>query len=409
MDNKNEIIYIKLSDIVPNRYQPRIDFDEESLNELIISIKNYGIIEPLVVRQLGDKYELIAGERRYKAASRLGITEVPAIIKNVDDNTSAELALIENLQRKDLNAYEEAKAYEQIINMNNITQEQLASKIGKSQGNIANKLRLLSLPDAVQAALARNSISERHARSLLKLNDRVKQVEILNKIINERLNVKDTDEYIKSLIKPDNQLEQPIDNNLEILDIEDNKENNTVNLQELNINNDNLDIANNNELQIKEKMEINMNQEQNNNQMPNMNFEIQPNQGNSRFFPPLENQTTNMNFNQSLNIPQNQSPVANNFDTNMVEPQMIENNDMITNSLIFNPGQTVNANQDNIVNQQEPITPFVNMNIPTNNSTLTNGPQPITEMPNNFVQSLSDATSFLLTIFALLKYFNIIL
>ena len=200
MKMNKEVVMVRLSDIIPNRFQPRLTFDEEALNELSNSIKEHGIIQPLILRDLGSKYEIIAGERRYKAASLAGLTEVPAIIGSMDDQTSAELALIENIQRKDLSAIEEAKSYKKILEMGNFTQEELAKRMGKSQPTIANKMRLLSLTNEVQVALMNNLISERHARCLLQVKDEGLQKEILNKIINERMNVRATDDYIKSIL-----------------------------------------------------------------------------------------------------------------------------------------------------------------------------------------------------------------
>lgn len=200
MKMNKEVVMVKLTDIIPNRFQPRLTFDEEALNELANSIKEHGIIQPLILRDLGSKYEIIAGERRYKASTIAGLTEVPAIIGAMDDQTSAELALIENIQRKDLSAIEEAKSYKKILDMGNFTQEELAKRMGKAQSTVANKMRLLSLTNEVQVALMNNLISERHARCLLQIKDEDKQKEVLNKIISERMNVRDTDNYIKDLL-----------------------------------------------------------------------------------------------------------------------------------------------------------------------------------------------------------------
>ena len=200
MKMNKEVVMVRLSDIIPNRFQPRLTFDEEALNELANSIKEHGIIQPLILRDLGSKYEIIAGERRYKAATLAGLTEVPAIVGSMDDQTSAELALIENIQRKDLSAIEEAKSYKKILDMGNFTQDELAKRMGKSQSTIANKMRLLALTNEVQVALMNNLISERHARCLLQIKDEDKQKEVLNKIITERMNVRDTDEYIKNIL-----------------------------------------------------------------------------------------------------------------------------------------------------------------------------------------------------------------
>lgn len=200
MKMNKEVVMVRISDIIPNRFQPRLTFDEEALNELANSIKEHGIIQPLILRDLGSKYEIIAGERRYKASQIAGLTEVPAIVGSMDDQTSAELALIENIQRKDLSAIEEAKSYKIILDMGNFTQEQLAKRMGKSQSTVANKMRLLSLTNEVQMALMNNLISERHARCLLQVKDADKQKEVLNKIITERMNVRDTDTYIKNIL-----------------------------------------------------------------------------------------------------------------------------------------------------------------------------------------------------------------
>lgn len=217
MEAGKEVIKVKLSSIIPNRFQPRLSFNEEELNELANSIKMYGILQPLILRPIGDKYEIIAGERRYKASTIAGLTEVPAILVNLDDQTSAELAIIENIQRKDLTAIEEAKSYKKLLDLGNLTQDQLAAKMGKKQSTIANKLRLLNLVPEAQDALLHNSISERHARSLLQIkDDPAKQREVLNKIIEERLTVKETDDLIKNLmnIGPTNNSNMNIDNNL---------------------------------------------------------------------------------------------------------------------------------------------------------------------------------------------------
>ena len=153
MNTNNQVLQIALSDIIPNQFQPRMNFDEKELQELAQSIKEHGIIQPLVLRKMGAKYEIIAGERRYRAAGMVGLTTVPAIISNVDDQTSAEVALVENVQRKDLTAIEEARSYKNILDKGYLTQEQLAKKMGLSQPAIANKLRLLSLDEEVQQAL----------------------------------------------------------------------------------------------------------------------------------------------------------------------------------------------------------------------------------------------------------------
>lgn len=196
MDNK--VVDLNINDILPNRFQPRIAFNENAIQELSNSIKEHGVIQPIVVRKIGDKYEIIAGERRYKASVLAGKQTIPAIITDLNDKDSAEIALIENVQRKDLTPIEEAISYKKILDMG-LTQEELASKLGKNQSTIANKLRLLNLDDEVQEALLNEKISERHARSLLKLHSQEKQRNLLKRIIDERLTVRKTDEEIDKM------------------------------------------------------------------------------------------------------------------------------------------------------------------------------------------------------------------
>lgn len=197
MNLEGQVIQVNLDDIIPNRFQPRIAFDEKALNELASSIKEHGIIQPLVLRKLGKKFEIIAGERRYKAATLAGLTTVPAVISNIDDNSSAEVALVENIQRKDLTPIEEARSYKNLLDKGYLTQEQLAKKMGLSQSAISNKLRLLNLDNQVQQALLDGKISERHARALLTLPNKADQVTWLNKIIAERITVRDLDKKLK--------------------------------------------------------------------------------------------------------------------------------------------------------------------------------------------------------------------
>ena len=196
----NEVRYLYLDDIIPNRFQPRENFDEQALKELAVSIKEHGVIQPIVVRQIGEKYEIIAGERRYKASTMAGLTKIPAIIKNLDDKESSKVALIENLQRRDLTAIEEARTYQKILELDALTQEELARTMGKSQSAVSNKLRLLSLTDEVQDALLHEQISERHARSLLNVTNPEMQKQLLNKIISSRMTVRELDEEIKNML-----------------------------------------------------------------------------------------------------------------------------------------------------------------------------------------------------------------
>lgn len=200
MLENGSLVTLNMRDILPNRFQPRIYFDELKLNELAESIRKYGVIQPIVVRQIGNKYEIIAGERRYKASVLANRETIPAIITNLNDKEAEEIALLENIQRQNLTAIEEAVSYKRILSMGYITQEDLAKKVGKSQSTIANKVRLLNLDDQVQDALLHGKISERHARSLLRLHNKDDQVKMLSRIVNERLTVKRTDEEINKML-----------------------------------------------------------------------------------------------------------------------------------------------------------------------------------------------------------------
>ncbi len=203
-NEQNEVVYLYLDDIIPNRFQPRERFDEGALRELAASIKEHGVIQPIIVRKIGDKYEIIAGERRYKASALAGLTKIPAIIRNLDDKETSKVALLENLQRKNLSAIEEARTYQKILDLDQMTQFELAKTMGKSQPVVANKLRLLTLPDEVQEALLKEQISERHARSLLALPTSEEQIEMLHKIINNRMTVRETDEEVRKRTTTDN-------------------------------------------------------------------------------------------------------------------------------------------------------------------------------------------------------------
>lgn len=184
--------------IISNPYQPRREFDPIALNDLIESIREYGIIQPLIVSpKKNGQYELIAGERRWRSALELGLKEVPVIIREVSQQRKLELALIENLQREDLNPIEATSAYNQLMNEFNLTQDDLAKRLGKSRSSIANVLRFINLPEEIKTALAKRQISEAHAKYLLGLNSEVKQLAIFRKIIYNNLSVRETDKLIK--------------------------------------------------------------------------------------------------------------------------------------------------------------------------------------------------------------------
>lgn len=214
MFENGQLTVLNMNDILPNRFQPRIRFDEEKLEELAESIGKYGVIQPIVVRPIGNKFEIIAGERRYKASMLANRSTIPAIVVNLSDKDSEEIALLENVQRQELSPIEEAVSYKRILDMGYITQEGLAKKLGKSQSTIANKIRLLNLDDEVQSYLLNNRISERHARSLLRIPNKDKQVEMLHRIVEERLTVKQTDREIEKLkenMNIENIVQKPVD------------------------------------------------------------------------------------------------------------------------------------------------------------------------------------------------------
>lgn len=201
---EKEIIYIDIDTIMPNRAQPRTFFESEALNELAESIKRYGILQPLTVRRLPEssvyshyKYELIAGERRLRASKLLKMEKIPCILIESDTKTSAELAIIENLHRRDLNVFEEACAIASLIEIHKLTQEQIALKLGITQAAVANKLRLLKLNETERSLILAHNLTERHARALLRIKDEKERAKILQKIIEKSLNVKQTEDFIE--------------------------------------------------------------------------------------------------------------------------------------------------------------------------------------------------------------------
>lgn len=198
MNMNKEIVNIKIDNIFPNTYQPRKFFNEDALAELSQSIKEYGIIQPITVRKLGEKFELVAGERRWRAARMAEFEVVPCNVIDITDTQSAEIALLENLQREDLNFIEEAEAYFNLINDHKFTQEELAKRMGKKQSTIANKLRLLKLSDKVRLLCLENRLTERHARALLSLPTEELQLKVVQKVVKDSLNVKKTEELINS-------------------------------------------------------------------------------------------------------------------------------------------------------------------------------------------------------------------
>lgn len=293
MKIESQIRLISIESIIPNRFQPRLQFEDEALQELADSIREHGIIQPLVLRRVADKYEIIAGERRYKASQLAGLTQVPAIITDLNDNESAEVAIIENTHRRNLSALEEAKSYKKLLDRRYVTQDQLAKRLGTSQSNIANKIRLLALDENVQNALAQDKISERHARSLLKVTDKQKQVDLLNKIIAERWPVRKLDEEIENVING----------------YKKNEINSGINTNRLDVNID--DVVNNSE-------DIHFDIPNSGEYIPKYQYQGRiedKNKKNSIFFNNLENEEANMDPTLSFGF----NPFKNKVNTNSID------------------------------------------------------------------------------------------
>lgn len=198
----NNIVQLPLHIIRPNPNQPRHIFDHDSLKELSESIRQYGVIQPVTVRKMFDgTYELVAGERRLKACGLAGMLKIPAIIIDMEDEDSAIVALVENIQRQNLSFMEEANAYQMLLKKHHITQEDLARKLGKTQSAIANKIRLLKLPNVVRELIADNNLTERHARALLRLSSEEKQLYAVKRVIDYSFNVKQTEALIDKILK----------------------------------------------------------------------------------------------------------------------------------------------------------------------------------------------------------------
>ena len=210
---KKEIVKIRLDKIIPNKNQPRLDFYDDSIKGLAESIRQNGLLQPITVRKNGDKFELIAGERRYRACLLNGDNDIEAIIMESSDDESAKLALIENLQREDLNAIEQAMAMQRIMKSEDLTQVQLAERLGYRQSTVANKLRLLKLPEYIKNAISRGEITERHARALLNVPEDMLE-EVYLTIVNRQYNVSKTEEYIRELTKRSRN--RGVSNNLKI-------------------------------------------------------------------------------------------------------------------------------------------------------------------------------------------------
>lgn len=201
-ENKSGEVLVKINEVEPNREQPRKDFDEDSLMELADSIKQFGILQPLLVQKKKDYYEIIAGERRWRAAKLAGVKEVPIIIKNYTDQEIVEISLIENIQRENLNPIEEAMAYKRLLEEFNLKQDEVAERVSKSRTAVTNSMRLLKLSDRVQQMIVDDMISTGHARALLAIDDEEQQYILANKIFDEKLSVRETEKLVKALKNP---------------------------------------------------------------------------------------------------------------------------------------------------------------------------------------------------------------
>jgi ParB family chromosome partitioning protein len=350
MNLEERVLQVPIEDIIPNRFQPRLTFDDRGLEELASSIKQHGIIQPLVLRRVNDKYEIIAGERRYKAATMAGLSTVPAIVSNIDDNQSAEVAIVENVQRRNLTPVEEARSYKNLLDKGYLTQSELAKKMGISQSAIANKLRLLNLDEEVQQALLNNQISERHARSLLVLSNPEDQKKWLQKIIAERLTVRQLDDALKSQMSDNSSNNEDDDTDIPLvksLDIEAIRKEAT----ELPKINEDSDIA-------KKLQEIERERMFNPDVIP---VEQATNESKGNFFNFLENEKVNMNM-EEINL---QAPAINldmpkineNFNKEpmpeMVMPKVEDNpikNEPTININVTEPKQELTSNEEAALN-----------------------------------------------------------
>ena len=349
-----QVINISIDDIIPNRFQPREVFKDQALDELALSIKEHGVIQPIIVRPIvNNKYEIIAGERRYKASTIAGKTTIPAIVRNLDDKETSKQALLENIQRQDLTPIEEARTYQTILSLDNITQEELAKTMGKSQSAISNKLRLLTLPEEVQEALLNSEISERHARSLLTIQDVEKQKSLLNEIITKKIPVRILDEMIKKENEGNNMNNEINNSNLVNQAINQNflydgniNENLEVKNQEL-VNNQPFNLASN---EVVEKQNLTYNQEMPFNiSMPSNNTETNNNQvlENAIVEEPVsnnleENSSSELNFDRFKKV-----------DFNNEIKQTITGEEILGEGLLA--GKPVEEVKENVIAKIEPI------------------------------------------------------
>ena len=374
MTLSSQVIQLNISDIVSSKNQPRKIFDATALDTLCESISKYGIIQPLIVRKINDKYEIVSGERRYRAAKKNGMSNVPALVGEFSDVECMELSLVENIQNKSLNPLEEGKAYKKIMDTSNMSIEELEKNTSVPKDTIQEKIKLLDLDKEVQKALLKNDISESHAKLLLKL-DLTKQVEVLNKIINDKLTVKETSDYINSILKEEvNEMNSNMSSALNNLNI-DSKPSNIFN----------------DEINVIEKRNDNMN---NNSQTMFFGNNLQS----------LENQSVNMNTQPTNNINQNQQMGLNNNQVgsmiNIPTPSFATGPVPTPNSYVEPtpiipptpldipniPFQTpIMANQENHEStpQEQPITVNPFMNLENISSAPQPTPQPVQVPENN--------------------------
>lgn len=212
---------IKLSAIKPNKDQPRKTFDSEKIDALAISIKEHGVVQPIVVRNLDSHYQIIAGERRWQAAKSIGLDTIPCVIKEYDDSTVAEIALVENLQREDLNDIEEALAYSMLMEKYSFTQEKLSLAVGKSRSNVANTMRLLKLDKKIQKTIIDGEITGGHARALLRLSSVKRQFDVISKIKSDQLSVREVEKLVKKMINPKGTVDKKLSVNTAYMEVEE--------------------------------------------------------------------------------------------------------------------------------------------------------------------------------------------
>ncbi len=211
--SNNGVVELDINQVEPNKNQPRKNFDQDALNELADSIKQYGVIQPIVVQKIDDYYEIIAGERRWRAAKIAKLKKIPVVIKNFSEQEIVEIALIENIQREDLNPIEEAEAYKRLIDEYNLKQEEMAERLSKSRTSITNSMRLLKLSSKVQKLVISGELSSGHARALIPVEDAKKQYTLALEIIKNKLSVRETEKLVKTLLEPKKKVKKAVPEN----------------------------------------------------------------------------------------------------------------------------------------------------------------------------------------------------